>query len=172
MNAPAPLLMVPFREVRHFQPDDCLHYEPIDVRGRLHQWTIPAHRHEGLHQFKLLERGSMVATIDGGSHRLRAPAAMMVPPGVMHGFVYETDSAGHVVTVPTPPLRRVLAASSQLAGRFGRAIVVRKPEIGADLDELRELFERLATRVSRPAARTRRSPAGACGAARFVVHAP
>ena len=91
MNAPASLLMVPFREVRHFQPDDCLHYEPIDVRGRLHQWTIPAHRHEGLHQFKLLERGSMVATIDGGCHRLRAPAAMMVAPGVMHGFVFEAE---------------------------------------------------------------------------------
>ena len=149
MNAPASLLMVPFREVRHFQPDDCLHYEPIDVRGRLHQWTIPAHRHEGLHQFKLLERGSVVATIDGVCHRLKAPAAVMVAPGVMHGFVYESDSAGHVVTVPTPLLRRVLAPSSQLVGRFGRPIIVRKPDFGADLDELRELLVRLAREFQR-----------------------
>jgi AraC family transcriptional regulator, transcriptional activator of pobA len=149
MSVSGSLLMVPFREVRHFQPDDCLHYEPIDVRGRLHQWTIPAHRHDGLHQFKLLERGSMVATIDGGCHKLRAPAALMVAPGVMHGFAFGSNSAGHVVTVPTPLLRRVLAPSSQLVARFGRPIILRKSDIGADVDELRELFVRLAREFQR-----------------------
>ena len=63
---PAPLI-VPFTEVRHFRPEDCLHYEPIDVRGRLHHWTIPAHRHDGLHQFQLLTEG-----LDGGDPRWRA----------------------------------------------------------------------------------------------------
>ena len=56
--AAAPLLLVPFREVRHEQPDDCLHYEPVAVRGKLHDWTIPAHRHDALHQFQLLEKAA------------------------------------------------------------------------------------------------------------------
>ena len=50
----SPLLLVPFREVRHDEPDDCLHYESVAVRGTEMDWTIPAHRHEGLHQFQFL----------------------------------------------------------------------------------------------------------------------
>src|SRR5262245_43156653 len=131
MSAPGSLLMVPFREVRHFQPDDCLHYEPISVRGELHQWKIPAHRHAELHQFELLERGSVVATIDGSRHRLSGPAAWMVAPGIMHGFVFEPDSAGHKVTVPSALLRGIPALRSTPA-RLDQPIVVRKSDIGAD----------------------------------------
>lgn len=142
MSASGSLLMVPFREVRHFQPDDCLHYEPIGVRGKLHEWKIPVHRHEELHQFELLERGAVVATIDGIRHELTAPAAWMVAPGVMHGFAYEPDSAGHKVTVPTALLQRVPAPAPGSA-RLGRPIVLRKSDI-ADVGELRELFAQLA----------------------------
>lgn len=145
MNASGSLLMVPFREVRHFQPDDCLHYEPIGVRGKLHHWTIPVHRHEDLHQFEFLERGSVVATIDGVRHELTAPAAWMVAPGVMHGFAYKPDSAGHKVTMPTALLHSIPApAPASRPGRLGRPIVLCKSDIGADAGELRELFAQLA----------------------------
>lgn len=140
MSAAAPLLMVPFREVRHFQPDDCLHYEPIEVRGRLHDWTTPAHRHEMLHQFELLERGSVAATIDGRRHTLTAPAAWMIPPGVMHGFVYERDSAGHRVSVPSGLLQAAVAPSAKLHERLERPVIVKPPDMASDANELRELL--------------------------------
>ena len=144
MGASTPLLMVPFREVRHFQPDDCLHYEPLRVRGRMHRWTIPAHRHEALHQFELLERGSVVATIDGVSHSLASPAAWMVSPGTMHGFRYREASAGHVVTVPSAMLLDAVAALPHLAGRLEHPILVRRHKDGAGLGELRQLLAQLA----------------------------
>jgi AraC family transcriptional regulator, transcriptional activator of pobA len=144
MGASTPLLMVPFREVRHFQPDDCLHYEPLRVRGRMHRWTIPAHRHEALHQFELLERGSVVATIDGVSHSLASPATWMVSPGTMHGFRYREASAGHVLTVPSAMLLEAVAALPHLAGRLEHPIVVRRQVAGAGLGELRQLFAQLA----------------------------
>ena len=78
--ATAPLLLVPFKEIRHYAPDDCLHYEPVGVRGALHDWTIPAHRHEALHQFQLLETGGAVATIDGPQYRIEAPCVLMLAP--------------------------------------------------------------------------------------------
>lgn len=140
MSAAAPLLMVPFREVRHFQPDDCLHYEPIEVRGRLHDWTTPAHRHEMLHQFEWLERGSVVATIDGRRHTLTAPAAWMIPPGVMHGFVYERDSAGHRVSVPSGLLQATVTPSPKLQERLERPVIVQQSDMVTDANELRELL--------------------------------
>jgi AraC family transcriptional activator of pobA len=143
MPAVDPLLVVPFREVRHFQPDDCLHYEPIELRGRMHHWTIPAHRHEALHQFEMLDRGSVVARIDDSSEQLVAPAAWMVTPGTIHGFVYEPNSAGHVVTIPTALLERFLAPLPEVENRLKQPIIVR-PEAGKKMDELCGLFAMLA----------------------------
>jgi AraC-like DNA-binding protein len=137
------LLVVPFREVRHFQPDDCLHYEPMEIRGRMHRWTIPAHHHEALHQFEMLERGSVVARFDDRSERLVAPAAWMVSPGTIHGFAYEPSSAGHVVTIPTPMLQRFLAPLPDIEYRLKHPIIVRS-NAGQDIDELRGLFAMLA----------------------------
>ncbi len=145
MKTSSPLLLVPFREVRHDQPDDVLHYEPINVRARLHQWTIPAHRHEGLHQFQLLLRGSVQATLDGAPQVLYAPMALMVSPGVVHGFVYEQDSAGHQVTLPTEALRGYFAHAPALLERLARPILVAAPEMASHAALCEGLFDALAS---------------------------
>jgi AraC family transcriptional regulator, transcriptional activator of pobA len=136
-------MAVPFREVRHFRPDDCLHCEAIDVRGRLHQWDIPAHRHEGLHQFQLLERGAALATMDGVQHGLRAPAALMLAAGTVHAFRYEPDSAGHQVTVPTALLQQAFAATPALAMRLGHSFVLGRETIAEVAAEGVDLFVQL-----------------------------
>lgn len=148
MKPTAPLLMIPFREVRHEKPDDVLHYEPINVRGKLHQWTIPAHRHEGLHQFQLLVRGSVQATLDGERHELKAPVAIMVAPGVVHGFVYERDSAGHQVTLPSEALRAMLTPAPSLLQGLTRTIVVAAQDLddpASHVAACEALFQRLAS---------------------------
>jgi AraC family transcriptional activator of pobA len=136
-------LAVAFREVRHDQPDDFLHYEPIAVRGRLHQWQIPAHRHEGLHQFQLLERGSALATLDGDTVRLRAPAGLMLAAGAVHAFTYAPESAGHQVTVPSAMLRPLLADAPALNLRLAHSFVLDSAALGADAAEGIDLFEQL-----------------------------
>lgn len=117
-------IAIAFSEVRHFKPDDWLHFEPIAVRGELHDWTIPAHRHEGLHQFQWLAQGRAAATLDGVDHDLRAPALLMVAPGCVHAFRYEPGSIGQQVTVPSVRLDRALAASPALAARLPVTMVL------------------------------------------------
>lgn len=143
MKSNTSLLMVPFREVRHFQPDDYLHYEPIHVRGTLHQWTIPAHQHEELHQFQFISQGTVKATLDGEQLVLKAPAAIMIAPGVVHGFVYERDSIGQQVTVPTASLKTFIGASSSLAEQLGRSILIAQEDMAGHTDECRHLFDLL-----------------------------
>ncbi|MBL8381467.1 MAG: helix-turn-helix domain-containing protein [Burkholderiales bacterium] len=136
--------VVAYREVRHFQPDDWLHHETIAVRGRLHDWTIPAHRHQGLHQIHLLASGRVRATIDGTAHRLDAPALWMIAPGTVHGFAYAADSAGQQVTVPTPALAQALAPSPALAARLTRSIILGREAVAPDVDACALLFARIA----------------------------
>ncbi len=132
--------MVPFSEVRHFQPDDCLHYETIAVRGQLHDWTIPAHRHQGLHQIHLLASGAVVASIDGLQQSLAAPALWMLAPGTVHGFAYARNSTGQQITVPSPALEKALAATPTLAARLGLSLVLGSADIGHEAGECERLM--------------------------------
>jgi AraC family transcriptional activator of pobA len=151
MRSSAPIA-VAFREVRHFKPDDCLHCEPVEVRGQLHDWTIPAHRHEGLHQFQLLERGAVEAALDAVSHRIAAPAAFMIPPGCVHAFAYAPDCSGLQVTVPSALLQQAFAGAPALAARLatvrllhGEAMEAAAGSAHALFAALRQEFEQAAS---------------------------
>jgi AraC family transcriptional activator of pobA len=149
--APAALpVSVPYREVRHERPEDCLHHEAIGIRGRLHGWSIPAHRHDGLHQFQLLQRGAARVTIDTEMHHVTAPVALMIAPGAVHHFVYEADSEGQQVTVPSVALQQGLSSASGLVGQLSRSLLL-QPE-GRDLDTVTSLFDQMAEEfaVARP----------------------
>jgi AraC family transcriptional activator of pobA len=135
------LLVVPFNEVRHFKPDDALHVEAIRVRASQHHWTIPAHRHEGLHQFQLLTEGAMVGVLDGERHDLQAPAAVMVAPGVVHSFVYDVDSVGLQVTVPSEALAALCAHSPEMASRLQQKLTLELSSLQDDAVECARRFE-------------------------------
>lgn len=117
MKTAAPIA-VAFREVRHDRPDDALHVEPLVVRGALHDWRIPAHRHEGLHQFLWLRQGAAVLQLDGVPHALQAPALVMITPGCVHALQFEPGSDGWQVTVPSARLARLGADAPVLAARL------------------------------------------------------
>jgi AraC family transcriptional activator of pobA len=143
-QAAPPLLLVPFTEVRHDQPDDCLHYEPVAVRGEEMDWTIPAHRHEALHQFQLLVRGTVRGAIDGQAFEAESPALLMLAPGSVHGFTYTRDAVGHQVTVPTATLRQLLGANSLAQSALGTSFVRSGAELAAAGEECARLFAALA----------------------------
>lgn len=137
------LRLVPFREVRHEQPDDCIHYEPVSTRFREMNWTIPAHCHEGLHQFKLLTHGRLEGSIDGRALAVAAPAMVVMAPGSMHGFTYSHDAAGHQVTIPSATLRRLLDGLSKTEDWIGSSFVLDQLA-QADSSRIDELFAQIA----------------------------
>ena len=139
----SPLLLVPFREVRHDEPDDCLHYESVAVRGAEMDWTIPVHRHDGLHQFQFLEHGSVRGTIDGQDFEAQAPVMLMLAPGSVHGFTYTPDAVGHQVTLPTTTLRQLLGGSKLVDGELGTSYVLPRLDDGGET-ECANLFAQVA----------------------------
>lgn len=154
MKSPAsPLRSVPFREVRHEQPDDCLHYETVAVRGHEMDWTIPAHRHDALHQFQFLAQGSVRGTVDGRDFEATAPVMLMLTPGSVHGFTYTPDAVGHQLTIPTTTLQQQLGGSSLAETELGASFVIAQLQ-PADEAECVDLFGKLAREfLSRSAGR-------------------
>lgn len=140
---PATPIAVAFREVRHFQPDDALHCETLAVRGTALDWTIPAHRHEGLHQFMWLQRGRAEVLLDQRLQQLSAPAVLIVAPGCVHRLRFEPGSDGWQVTVPSARLAQALAGVPLLSARLDASRVLQpvSEDIGRHFAALAAEFE-------------------------------
>ncbi|MDE2562672.1 MAG: helix-turn-helix domain-containing protein [Sphingomonadales bacterium] len=102
------------------------HIETIAARSALHDWEIAPHRHAGFVQVLVVERGEVRATVAAQAERLGAPCFVIVPSGEIHGFRFEPETRGHVLTLgadfaaanarlAADPLSRALTE-----GRLGR----------------------------------------------------
>lgn len=135
---------VAFREVRHFKPDDWLHCEPLALRGQAMDWTIPAHRHEGLHQLQFLAKGRALAVLDGVPHTLLAPALLLIAPGCVHALDYQRGSHGQQVTVPSQRLERALANAPTLLPLLATTQVLQGPPLRGQTAHLAAMCAALA----------------------------
>src|SRR4029077_19079600 len=68
------------------QAFDFIHIETISSRSSVHDWTIRAHRHRNLFQILLIERGGGDLTVEAATVHFGAPAAILMPATVAHGF--------------------------------------------------------------------------------------
>ncbi|GGF82473.1 helix-turn-helix domain-containing protein [Alteromonas lipolytica] len=84
-----------------------LYCEPLTQRSARHEWKIHPHRHKQITQIFLLTEGGVDVQLDGEHHRIDAPALLYIPDGVMHGFDWQANSQGTVLSVATPMLRQV-----------------------------------------------------------------
>lgn len=140
---PASLRLVPFKEIRHDQPDDCLHYESVSVRGEELDWIIPAHRHAGLYQFQFLREGSVHGSIDGRDFAAEGPVLLLLAPGSVHGFTYSRNAVGHQVTVPAATLHELLGDAQFVSSHLGTSFIL--PQLGdGQIEECQQLFSRIA----------------------------
>jgi len=73
------------------QAFDFIHVETIASRSSIHDWTIRAHRHRNLFQILLIERGGGEMTFDAAKLGFAAPAAILVPAAIAHGFRFEPN---------------------------------------------------------------------------------
>jgi len=73
------------------QAFDFIHIETISSRSSIHDWTILAHRHRNLFQILLIVRGGGEMTFEAEALAFEAPAAVIVPASIAHGFHFRPD---------------------------------------------------------------------------------
>jgi AraC family transcriptional activator of pobA len=95
---------------------DFIHVETIASRSSIHDWTIRAHRHRNLFQILLIERGGGEMTFDAARLGFAAPAAILIPAAIAHGFRFEPEvTDGWVITFTED-------AAGALTDRAGEAL--------------------------------------------------
>ena len=98
-----------------------IHLEQLDERSRPSGWTIRPHAHADLVQMFVIYRGGGAMQADDRTIEFRAPALLLLPAGVVHGFAWTDDSAGAVLTLSRPYLHELTDRHPGIAPVFARA---------------------------------------------------
>ena len=98
---------------------EMLHLEEIESRSRLYQWEIGPHVHHGLYQLLWLFRGAAEVVLDEWRGSVEGPAAVVTPPGVVHGFQFVPGADGLVLTLSA---RFLVEGDAPLAAQAFRAL--------------------------------------------------
>ena len=94
---------------------EILHIEEVQSRSRLYQWEIQPHVHQRLYQTLWLMRGRAETVLDELGAQVEGPAAVVVPPGVVHGFRFAPETDGLVLTFSA---RFLVEGEAQSSGAF------------------------------------------------------
>ncbi len=113
-----------YREKSGESGDFWIHSETIPVRTHLHNWHIAQHRHDAFFQIFYLTAGSGEIVQPHGTTPMRAPCAVFIPSGAIHGFSYEFDVDGLVITALGDRLRSLAAADRHIASFTAQTRVV------------------------------------------------
>ena len=73
------------------QAFDFIHVETIAARSVPHDWTIRAHRHRDLFQVLLIAAGGGEMAYETATLPFTAPAVLLVPPRIAHGFRFTPE---------------------------------------------------------------------------------
>jgi AraC family transcriptional activator of pobA len=84
----------------HWPVEDAefVHVEDIQSRSRQYAWRIGRHLHKGLFQAVFVVAGTADVRLEDDEREVNGPCVVIVPPTVVHGFVFRPDTDGLVLT--------------------------------------------------------------------------
>jgi AraC family transcriptional activator of pobA len=104
--------------------DGFVHVESMDDRSRPNEWTIQPHAHEQLAHIFYVAAGGGEVIADGGRRCCSAPCLLLVPAAVVHGFDWQEETIGSVITLATPRLSGLTWLAPETAGLLSRLDVI------------------------------------------------
>jgi AraC family transcriptional activator of pobA len=117
-----------------------LHVETIADRSRVNDWRIQPHAHRDLHQLLIIFTGRGEMEAETRRQPFRAPALLIVPAGVVHGFSFAEDTEGYVVTLADTLLRDLAREEPSFRGLFADANCASLDEDPVHLQEFAQEF--------------------------------
>lgn len=130
-----------------------VHIEDIADRSRRYQWEIASHTHRGLLQIIVVLSGGVRADLDDLRIDVAPPAAIVVPPSVIHAFRFRADTQGKVLTVAERLLDEARAPDAGLLEllRRGPVVVALRDGHGAARERVPAMVHEIAVEFAQAA---------------------
>src|ERR1044072_7955731 len=82
--------------------------EPLADRCRASNWRIEPHQHPRFCQIVFVRSGRGTMTVEADQQPFQSPCVLIVPVNIVHGFAYDIDTDGWVLTLAQPYLQQLL----------------------------------------------------------------
>jgi len=113
-----------YGEPRRTVEERFVHVEALVDRTRPSEWTIRPHAHAELnHIFHVASGGGSIVG-DHGLVPFSAPCLLLIPAGAVHGFRWEHESSGLVVTLATSYLEDFIRRDASMKALFPAIMVL------------------------------------------------
>ncbi len=115
---------------------DFIHVEDLATRSRPGNWRIAPHKHADLNHLLLIADGGGTIEYEAERFPFTTPALLAVPARCVHGFAWNRESRGHVLTISDVQLLQVLASYPEFTSLFSvpRCIAL-DPNDAAEIDQ-------------------------------------
>ena len=98
--------------------ETAVYIEPLKKRSEVYNYEINEHLHTDLIQVFILEEGAGLLFSEGRNITQTTPCATIIPSGVLHGFVWQPNVMGQVVTIEVPFFEQCLSDAQHLQVQF------------------------------------------------------
>lgn len=106
---------------RGTQPDaEYLFSELLETRSRDFDWDIPPHIHPRLYQVFFVKNGTFTFYEASGRQQVESPCLLLIPPTWLHGFSYEANTTGRILTVSDKLVESLFPGSEILVPMLGK----------------------------------------------------
>ena len=90
-----------------------IHFEALETRSKIYDWEIKEHLHTDLFQVFLIKSGEGLLVSEQKEWTLTGPCIATIPAHSLHGFVFQPNINGEVLTFSDSFLEGLLKKSQQ-----------------------------------------------------------
>lgn len=116
-----------------------IYSESIRDRSGLFDWKVEPHLHIHLYQIFIIESGAVKVDTSSGVHDLQAPAVIVIPPGIVHGFEFDPSVTGRIISLADTLVDGVLKSASSIHVKLKSLSVITEFQEASDFTDLVKL---------------------------------
>lgn len=98
-----------------------VHYELLATRSKLYNWEINEHLHTDLFQIFIISSGEGILIQDNNKIILKAPCFLLIPSNTFHGFEFQSDITGEVLTISEQFVETIFAKTPLILLELNKA---------------------------------------------------
>lgn len=122
--------------------DDFIYCEHLETRSENFGWHIKPHVHPGIYQIFLIEKGTFIMYSNHAEKKLQAPCVILVPVSELHGFQYQPETKGRIVSLDNRKTDTILNEFQFKTSFFSRLEYI---DLSSDAQTLKDLLTVLDT---------------------------